>query len=70
MIVGWEWMWQRTKRLALMLLHPNILAGALQIAEGLDRYCELNEIPEQSVTIGEALFVKGLEYIEYPLVAE
>ena len=68
MIVGWEWMWQRTRRLALLLLHPHILAGALQIAESLDRYCEINDIPQESITLGEAKFIRGLQYIEYPLL--
>lgn len=70
MIVGWEWMWQRTKRLALLLLHPNILAGALQITEGLDRWCELNDVAESDVILGDAKFVRGLTYIEFPLEAQ
>lgn len=70
MNVGWQWMYQRTKRLANLLLEPHILAGAVQIVEAMDRYCAENELAESSVTLGDAIFVKGLEYVEYPLVHE
>lgn len=65
--VGWEWMWERTKRLANLLQEPHILAGAVQIVEGLDRFCEENNLPEHRVILGDAKFIKGLEYIEFPL---
>jgi hypothetical protein len=64
------WLWQRTKRLADLLNHPRILAGALDLAEGLDRYCEANEIAKNRVTVGDAVFVRGLDYIELPLVIQ
>lgn len=67
MIVGWEWMWNRTKRLAMLLYHPHILAGAIELSEALDNWCAHNQVPEKSVTLGDAIFVKGLQYVEYPL---
>jgi hypothetical protein len=67
MIVGWEWMWARTKRLANLLLEPNILAGAVQLVERMDAWCEHNQVPQQSVQLGDAKFIRGLTYIEYPL---
>lgn len=70
MIVGWEWMWRRTKRLADMLRELHILAGAVQVVDALDRWCEINEIPENRVALGDAKFIKGLRYVEYPLVEE
>lgn len=68
MNVGWEWMWNRTKRLANLLLEPQILAGAVQLVEGLDNWCAHNQVEESSVQLGDAIFVKGLQYIEYPLL--
>lgn len=70
MIVGWEWMWRRTKRLANLLAEPQILAGALQLVQALDNWCAANGVPEKSVQLGDAIFVRGLDYIEYPLVSE
>lgn len=67
MIVGWEWMWARTKRLANLLREPNILAGAIQLVEHMDRWCDHNEIPQEQVGLGDAKFIKGLQYVEYPL---
>ena len=68
MIVGWEWMWQRTKRLAdLLLHHRHILAGAVQLVEGLDRWCSENDVEQHAVMMGEAKFMRGLNYVEYPL---
>lgn len=61
------WLWARTKRLANLLLHPHILAGAVQMVEGLDRWCDDNNLPHDSVTVGDAKFIKGLQYVEYPL---
>lgn len=70
MIVGWEWMWRRTKRLADLLLQPHILAGAVQMVEAMDRYCEENDLPESGVVLGDAIFIKGLCYVEFPLERE
>jgi hypothetical protein len=67
MIVGWEWLWNRTKRLADLLTEPRILAGAVQVVEHLDRFCDEHEIPESSVQLGEAKFIRGMTYVEYPL---
>lgn len=67
MIVGWEWMWRRTKRLADLLDHPHILDGAFQITEHFDRYAAEHKIAEGDIRMGDAIFVKGLRYIEYPL---
>jgi hypothetical protein len=67
MIIGWEWLWRRTKRLADMLHEPRILDGAVQIVEHLDRWCEHNGVAESSVALGDAKFIKGLTYIEFPL---
>lgn len=64
------WLWARTKRLANLLHHPHVFAGALQIVEGLDRWCEFNGVPENRVVLGDAIFVKGLDYIEFPLLTE
>lgn len=67
MIVGWEWMWARTKRLANLLLEPNILAGAVQLVERMDAWCDQNQVPQENVALGDAKFIRGLTYIEYPL---
>jgi hypothetical protein len=67
MIVGFEWMWNRTKRLATSLYSPRVLAGAQDVVDSLDRYCELNGIDPARISIGEAKFIKGLQYVEYPL---
>lgn len=64
------WMLARTKRLADLLLLPNILRGATDIVEGLDRWCEHNGVDEGSVLLGDAIFVKGLQYVEYPLLKQ
>ena len=42
----------------------------MQIVEAMDRYCAENELEERSVELGDAIFVKGLQYVEYPLVHE
>lgn len=65
--VGWEWMWNRTKRLADLLYEPRVLDGATQMANTLDRYCDMNGIDRGSIRLGDAIFVKGLQYIEFPL---
>ena len=70
MIIGWEWLWNRTKRLANLLLEPRILDGAIQLVEHMDRWCEHNGVPEDKVGIGDAIFPKGLCYISYPLIRE
>lgn len=67
MIVGWEWMWNRTRRLALLLFEPNILAGARDLVERMDSWCDHNGVPQESVGLGDAKFIRGLTYIEYPL---
>lgn len=67
MIVGWEWMWDRTKRLANLLLEPNILRGAVDLVERMDFWCEHNEVPQERVGLGEAKFIRGLTYVEFPL---
>lgn len=65
--VGWEWMFNRTRRLANLLAEPRILAGAVQIVEGLDRFCESHDLPENRVVLGDAKFIRGLQYVEFPL---
>ena len=64
------WLWRRTHRLALMLFEPRILAGAVQIVEGLDRYAEHHRIPKDQIRVGDAKLVRGLNYIEMPIEAE
>jgi hypothetical protein len=61
------WLWARTKRLADMLILPSVLAGAMELVEAMDRYADLNEIPQGSLTIGDAKFMRGLQYVEFPL---
>lgn len=61
------WLWARTKRLANLMLLPTVLAGAIELVEAMDRYADLNEIPQDKLTIGDAIFVKGLSYISFPL---
>jgi hypothetical protein len=65
-----QWLWNRTWRLAQLLWHDHILDGAQRIVEGLDRYCELNDIDPKRIQLGDAIFVKGLDYVEYPLIVE
>lgn len=64
------WLLARTKRLADLLALPNILRGAVDIVEGLDRWCECHQVEEGSVLLGDAIFVKGLQYVEYPLLKQ
>lgn len=61
------WLWARTKRLADLLRHPHILAGAVDVAQALDRYCEVHQVNQRDVELGDAKFIKGLQYVEYPL---
>lgn len=66
-VVGMEWMWRRTKRMADSLFADPILQGADQVAEALDRYCEINGIERDRINVGDAKFIKGMDYAEYPL---
>lgn len=66
----WGWLWRRTHRLAMLLLEPNILAGALDLVQGLDRWCDSTGTDQARVGVGEAKFIRGLTYIELPLVIE
>jgi len=61
------WLWARTKRLADLLLLPNVLRGAQDIVDGMDRWCDANGIPRDQVRLGDAKFIKGVTYVEYPL---
>jgi hypothetical protein len=65
-----HWLWARTYRLAQLLWHDHILEGVQDVVNGLDRYCELNDIDPKRITLGDAIFVKGLDYVEYPLIIE
>lgn len=61
------WLWTRTKRLANLLLEPNILRGAEEMVEAMDRYADANDIDQTKLTLGDAKFIKGMTYVEYPL---
>lgn len=63
----WGWLWTRTKRLANLLLEPNILRGAEQMVEAMDRYADANEIAQEKLALGDAKFIKGMTYVEFPL---
>ncbi len=63
----WGWFWQRTQRLARLLYEPRILRGAIDLVEGLDRWASENKIDEANVGMGDAKFLRGLSYVEYPL---
>lgn len=66
----WGWMWARTKRLADLLREPRILAGAVDTVEALDRWCAMKGEDPARVQLGDAKFIKGLQYVEYPLERE
>lgn len=66
----WGWLWARTKRLANLMLLPHVLRGAEDMVEGLDRWCDSNQVDRSRVRLGDAKFVKGLQYVEYPLDRE
>lgn len=67
----WAWKWQRIKRLAdLLAFNPHLLQAADDIVTGLDRYCELNDIDPARIQLGDAKFIKGLDYVEYPLLED
>lgn len=61
------WLWSRTRRLAMLLHHPRILLAAVEIAETLDRYAAIQQVDSATVELGDARFIRGLRYIEYPL---
>lgn len=61
------WLWQRTRRLAELLREPHILQAAIDLAEGMDRYAAANQIDQRRLVIGDAIFVRGLSYVELPL---
>lgn len=63
----WGWFWQRTVRLAKLLYEPRILQGAIDMVEGLDRWSSENKVAQDNVGLGDAKFLRGLSYIEYPL---
>lgn len=66
----WGWLWTRTKRLANLLAHPHILAAAVELVEAIDRHVEAHELDPKRVQLGDARFVKGLDYLEFELLYE
>lgn len=69
-VVGWEWMWRRTHRLAMLLLAPRVLDGAVTLVDAMDAYAAAKGVPPSRLTVGEPIFVKGLDYIELPLLID
>jgi hypothetical protein len=63
----WGWFWQRTLRLATLLRQPHILQGAVDMVEALDRWAAVHDVEESNVGMGDAKFMRGLRYVEYPL---
>lgn len=62
------WLWARTKRLADLLRYPNVLQGALDLANALDRYCEENGIREGDAGLGDAIFTRDVDVVEFPVI--
>lgn len=64
------WLWARTKRLANLLAEPRILLAAVELVEAIDRHCAVHDLDPRRVTLGDAKFIRGLDYLQYPLTYE